>query len=469
MSLQTTGPDNREGGSGMAGKMLGWLARTLLGWFGWVLAGIILVVFVVAAVWVIEGAVRMSIFNSYADAIARKTGLSQYLVNILWGVFLIPFYLGIHYAIQVWSQRKRWAGATILIILYVIYNAGLYAATRSHYRGKWYVRTPDGIEYYDRRTESGKDPVYGYKLKPVTPEKVPELIALEDGCNTFDPQRATFFNPTTGNAQVWFYKRPDGGYEFFDGPCHHPELGTRLNPVTRSVVQDWKQQAPPSGERKDERQAQPSPQEGQPSETDQEPENKADKGARGPETEQESEGSGSEPREDSGAEQARNLQKEYRQRYLDLSLLERLRGDRPVALVEMEGETSFEYSLVEGIRDRGINARSGLLKSTAFQSLDVSRGLTGGDPEILNRLGLSQLSGYLIYCRLSVREPEPGELYKARANFSVTLVSLEGGRPIRKEFEARGGGFDPADAREQARERVRSDFLASSILDRLTR
>lgn len=465
MSPQTTDPENR-GSSGMAGKILGWLARKILGWLGWVLAGVILVVFVVAAVWVIEGAVRMSIFNSYTDAIARKTGLSHYLVNILWGVFLIPFYLGIHYALQVWSRQKRWTGATILVVLYVVYNAGLYAATRSHYRGKWYVRTPDGIEYYDRRTEDGRDPVYGYKLKPVTPEVIPELMALEDGCNTVNPQNTNFFNKIKEDVpQVWYYKNPSGSYEFFDGPCYHPELGVRLKPVTRSVVQDWKQRAS-SGNRQDERQTKP-PQEEQRS--DQGPESEAEKGARAPETEQESEGPESEPREDSGAEQARNLQKEYRQRYLDLSLLERLRGDRPVALVEMEGETSFEYSLVEGIRDRGINARSGLLKSTAFQSLDVSRGLTGGDPKMLNRLGLSQLSGYLLYCRLSVREPEPGELYKARANFSVTLVSLEGGRPIQKEFEARGGGFDPADAREQARERVRSDFLASSILDRLTR
>jgi len=463
MSIQFTDSEDGEGASsGIAGKLRGWTRG--------ILAGIILALFVVGAFWVIEGAIRVSIYDSYVETIATRTGLNRYLVNILWAVFLIPFYLGIHYALQIWSRQKRWTGATILIVLYVIYNAGLYAATRNHYRGKWYVRTQDGIKYYDQRTESGRDPVYGYKLKRVTPEKIPELIALEDGCNTVNPQGANFFNTFTEDAQVWYYKTPNGEYDFFDGPCYHPELGVRLKPVTRSVVQDWKQQASSSG-KQDERQLQP-PQEEQRSETDQDSEvndNEPTDTETGGTERQESRRSGGEPRENNRTEQTREVRREYRQRYLDLSLLERLRGSGPIALVEMEGETSFEYSLVEDIRSRGINARSGLLKSTAFQSLDVSRGLTGGNTEMLNRLGLSKLSGYLLFCRLSLREPEPGELYKARANLSVILVSLEGGRPIRKEFEARGGGFDPADARGQARERVRSDFLASSIVDRLTR
>lgn len=461
MSSQFTSSEDGVGANSRITEKLG-------GWTRNILAAIILGLFVVGAFWVIEGAIRVSIYDSYVETIATRTGLNRYLVNVLWAVFLIPFYLGIHYALQIWSRQKRWTGATILIVLYVVYNAGLYAATRSHYRGKWYVRTQDGIKYYDRRTESGRDPVYGYKLKRVTPEKIPELIALEDGCNTVNPQNADFFNTFTEDAQVWYYKTPNGKYDFFDGPCYHPELGVRLKPVTRSVVQDWKQQAPSSGEKEDERQPQP-PQEKQRRGTDQGTESEPDKEARGRETEQETRRSEDEPRKDNRTEQSRELRREYRQRYLDLSLLERLRGSRAITLVEMEGETSFEYSLVEGIRSRGVNARSGLLKSTAFQSLDVSRGLTGGDAEMLKRLGLSQLSGYLLYCRLSLREPEPGELYKARANLTVTLVSLEGGRPIRKEFEARGGGFDPADARGQARERVRSDFLASSIVDRLTR
>jgi len=463
MSFQTTGSEDREGNSGTT--------RKIRGWFRWILAGIILAFFVVVAVWVIEGAVRVSIFDSYIDNIATKTGLSQYLINILWGAFLIPFYLGIHYAIQVWNRQKRWTGVTILVVLYVVYNAGLYAATRGHYRGKWYVRTPNGIKYYDQRTENGRDPVYGYKMKPVTPEKIPILIPLEDGCNTVNPRNTNFFNKVTNDAKVWYYKSPSGEYEFFDGPCYHPELGVRLKPVTRPVVRDWKKQASPSGGGQDERQAQPRQQKDR-SETDQDSE-VSDNEPRDTETggseRQESRRSGGKPRKDNRTDQPREIRKEYRQRYLDLSLLERLRGSGPITLVEMEGETSFEYSLVEGIRSRGINARSGLLKSTAFQSPDVSRGLTGGDAEMLERLGLSQLSGYLLFCRLSLREPEPGELYKARANLSVTLVSLEGGRPIRKEFEARGGGFDPADAREQARERVRSDFIASSIVDKLTR
>jgi uncharacterized protein YqhQ len=98
------------------------MSGQLWGWFRKILAGIILALFVVAAVWVIEGAIRVTIFDSYVETIARKTGLNRYLVNVLWGVLLIPFYLGIHYSLQVWNRQKRWTGITILIVLYVVYK-----------------------------------------------------------------------------------------------------------------------------------------------------------------------------------------------------------------------------------------------------------------------------------------------------------------------------------------------------------
>jgi hypothetical protein len=437
----------------MTGKIRGWLR--------WILAGIILALFVVAAVWVIEGAIRVAIFDSYVETIARKTGLNRYLVNALWGALLIPFYLGIHYALQVWNRQKRWTGITILVVLYVVYNVGLYMATKSQYRGKWFVRTPDGIKLYDRRTEDGKDPVYGYELKRVTPEVVPEIIALQEGCNPINPREATFFNPTTGDPQVWYYEKPGGGYDFFDGPCHHPKLGTRLKPVTRTVVRNWKQQAQmpdgqgkssPSGEQDSQSEEESTESSHSSSETG-EPKREgtnANRDANGDAARADGDADrtvnrerAQEDSESRPAEQAQRERREYRQRYLDMSALERFRGASPITLVAMEGETSFEQQFVRRMRRRGIDARTGILKPAAFRSETVSQGLTSGDDEMLRQLGLAQLSGRLVWCRLSFDEPvDTGELLKTRARLSVSVVPFNGGRVARRDLNARGADFD---------------------------
>jgi hypothetical protein len=358
----------------------------------------------------------------------------------------------------------------------VVYNVGLYTATRSQYRGKWFVRTPEGIKLYDRRTEGGKDPVYGYELKRVTPEVVPEIIALQEGCNPINPREATFFNPTTGDPQVWYYKKPGGGYDFFDGPCHHPELGTRLKPVTRTIVRNWKQQAPTPGG-----QGESSPGGDQDSQSEEKSteSSRSSTGADGPRREDANasrDADGDADRavnrdgveEDGENQQAEQLQRErikYRQQYLDTSVLEQLLEASPITLVAMEGESSFEQQLVRRMRRRGIDARTGILKPAAFRSEAVSQDLASGDEETLRRLGLTQLSGRLVWCRLSSGKPvDTGELLKIRAYLSVSVVPFSGGWVARRDLSARGADFELAGARAQALERVMSDLLELPLL-----
>jgi hypothetical protein len=348
-------------------------------------------------------------------------------------------------------------------------------ATRNQYRGKWYVRTPDGIKLYDRRTEDGRDPVYGYKLKPVTPEVVHEIIALQEGCNTIDPHSATFFN-NRGDPKVWYHRRPDGSYDFFDAPCHHPKLGVELEEVTRSVVRDWKQQAPtpggqgesfPSGEQNSQSEEAPSESSRSSTGTDESKREgtNADRDADGDPDRTVHRKGKEEDSENRQAEQAQRERREYRQRYLDMSALERFRGASPITLVAMEGETSFEQQLVRRMRRRGIDARTGILEPAAFRSETVSRGLTSGDEEMLHRLGLAKLSGRLVWCRLSFDEPvDTGELLKTRAYLSVSVVPFSGGRVARRDLDARGADFDAVGAREQALGRVMDDLLELPLL-----
>ena len=161
----------------------------------------------------------------------------------------------------------------------------------------------------------------------------------------------------------------------------------------------------------------------------------------------------------------------FRSQYVNDWVLDRIQSDdQPVAVVATPAGRSFENRLAESLRRRGANVQTGLLKRAAFETDLVFQRLAGGDGEILRRLGLTQLSGHLVLCRLAfstIRETRDG--FTTKAFLSVALVPLEGGPPTGREFEAPGGGFTPDAAEEQALQRVRGDFLASPLTDRLTR
>jgi hypothetical protein len=175
--------------------------------------------------------------------------------------------------------------------------------------------------------------------------------------------------------------------------------------------------------------------------------------------------------EPSQSETQQRDRSDYRQQYVNDWVLDRLRSDdRPVVLVAMEGKTPFESRLVRKLRSNGMNAQAGLLKPAAFQSDELHRRLAGGDAGLLHRLGLAQLSGRLVLCRLTFGElTETRDGYTTDAYLSVTAVPLSGGHPTRRTFEAPGGGFTPADAEEQAQERVLGDLLDSTLVNTLTR
>lgn len=49
-------------------------------------------------------------------------------------------------------------------------------------------------------------------------------------------ENLAFFNPVSGDAAIWFYRRSDGGYDLFDAPGYHPTYGKEaplqsVNPV----------------------------------------------------------------------------------------------------------------------------------------------------------------------------------------------------------------------------------------------
>jgi len=53
-----------------------------------------------------------------------------------------------------------------------------------------------------------------------------------------DPQNFAFFHPITGKPLVWYYKWPDGKYDFFDGPGKDPGTGMDLTPIDRPTIEE---------------------------------------------------------------------------------------------------------------------------------------------------------------------------------------------------------------------------------------
>jgi hypothetical protein len=86
--------------------------------------------------------------------------------------------------------------------------------------------------------------VYGVEFRPVTPEVARNLKLLEKGeFRPVDPANAAWFNPITGQAQLWYYQYPDGALEFYDKPGHHPFTNEPLKEVTKQLYLDWREKA----------------------------------------------------------------------------------------------------------------------------------------------------------------------------------------------------------------------------------
>ncbi len=213
----------------------------------WVKAGLIVLVlalFFIPTLIAVKYVAIWQIYQHFVETASDLTGLNKYLVTAAAMLLFVPFLIGVQSLFSL-SRRRRYGGTSILLALAVLYNLGLYYFTKDLYFAfsqgeamKWYALTPEGVKFYDR---PGVDPTYGIKLQPVTPEVIRKLRLLQKGEFTpIDPNRATFFNPITGEPQVWYYQYPDGTFEFYDKPGYHPITGTPLQPVTQQVYFEWR-------------------------------------------------------------------------------------------------------------------------------------------------------------------------------------------------------------------------------------
>lgn len=181
------------------------------------------------------------IYSYFVESLANLLGVSMYLIRALVILAMVPFLYAIKLMLSFSSQKRRIGGA-ILTAFLVVYNIGLYYATRDLSFGfqkgeilRWYAETPEGVKFFDR---AGVDPVYGIPLKPVTPELMRKLKGTSQA---IDPAKAAWFSTVSGEAQLWYYQSPEGELEFYAKPGAHSFTGEQLLPVTKDIYFRWRE------------------------------------------------------------------------------------------------------------------------------------------------------------------------------------------------------------------------------------
>lgn len=181
------------------------------------------------------------LYGYITNRIISTTGVSQFLAKGIVIILLTPLI----WVIPNLLKRKHQKTASAIGFLYIgVFFLSLFFLSKDIYFPhsgeetlKWYALTPEGVRFYDSQ---GVDPVYGITLKPVTPEVIRNLKLLQKGdFRIVDPANVSWFNPITGDSQIWYYQYPDGSFEFYDKPGYHPVTGDPLTPATKQIYFAW--------------------------------------------------------------------------------------------------------------------------------------------------------------------------------------------------------------------------------------
>ena len=125
----------------------------------------------------------------------------------------------------------------------------------------WYYKADDGR--FDLFDGPGYHPQYKEKLQAITSEIVAEIKSKLKADAERIPQvpkridydhisieRIVFFDPSTAEPKVWYFKDDDGRLDLFDGPGYHPQYKEKLQPITPDIVAQIRKQLKADAERR---------------------------------------------------------------------------------------------------------------------------------------------------------------------------------------------------------------------------
>jgi hypothetical protein len=184
-------------------------------------------------------------FNFGVEKVAISLRLDENLARAVVAVGIAPFFYLLREAMSVFSSRRRNIGIAGLAAYFALYSVAAWSASRDVYfdedgATRWYALRADGSCYF--ASKSGVDPRTGKTLRQVTSHIV-EACDRNQGVGAAEYASVDliphFFNPATGEAEVWFSADGDNGTRFFDGPGFDPTTGKELTPIRREVIEEY--------------------------------------------------------------------------------------------------------------------------------------------------------------------------------------------------------------------------------------
>lgn len=191
-----------------------------------------------------------STISYVTQQLSTVSGLNPYLVRGVVVVATIPFFWAVAKSVRVVTLILTGGLGTsplslyrnlygIIIVLYVgIFYVAMYFAARNSYYREQCVSTPEGLKSF---ASLARDPVYGLETHPCTLPEIVELrrvdakVLAPQAIVVADAATYPFFDSITGQAKVWYYRQPNGGYALFDRPGNYPGTGEQLKPIDQAT------------------------------------------------------------------------------------------------------------------------------------------------------------------------------------------------------------------------------------------
>ena len=248
------------------------------------------------------------------------------------------------------------------------------------------------------------------EMVPPEPAAPVQYASLEDA--------PVLFDPASGEPQVYYSGDPEGEIRFFSPAEFDPLTGERLLPLTREILERYRNAQAARQQR-----------------------------------------AGEAARQAAEADRRRSAAA-YRQRHVNTEALSRLDRETPIVLLAVN-HSAFQASLAQTLRTQGLPVRADIIREAALASDLTAR-------DTLKRLGLTALSGHLLLGRLVLSSPEATQfdrVIKRRATLTLTVVPLRGGDVAVLEFSEVGSGFDASEAEREARGRLLEDVAKSQLME----
>jgi hypothetical protein len=200
--------------------------------------------------WLIDKIFVFFLARSYVEEIASVFDLNEHLSRAL---SLIVFVTGLYFFSRIFtfSKSSRLLGSLGLVALLIAHALFLWQGTKNQYFEasgkalKCYVLSREGeVRYLERASIGRIDPVTGRVCREVTPEMLERLQEYKEGKRPerIYEEQPDFFDPRTGEPIIWFWRAKSGTIEIFNLMGFHPETGEELQPITRDVVDQFKEQ-----------------------------------------------------------------------------------------------------------------------------------------------------------------------------------------------------------------------------------